>query len=64
MSSRMPLRSRRWNAPISRFSVTGHAREQLAALRRLRDAELDDVVRRLVGDVAPLEPDRARGADG
>src|SRR4029077_7839578 len=37
----------------------GHAREELAALGRLRDAEPNDVVRRLAGDVLATEHDRA-----
>src|SRR5581483_9561720 len=37
----------------------GHAREELAALRRLRDPELHDLVRRVMGDVAAAEGDRA-----
>ncbi len=36
-----------------------HAREQPPPLRALRDAALDDRVRRRVGDVAALEADRA-----
>src|SRR6185437_14270201 len=37
----------------------GHPREELAALRRLRDAHLHDVVRRGLRDVLALERDRA-----
>src|SRR6478736_2274950 len=37
----------------------GHAREELAALGRLRDAEPNDVVRRLAGDVLATKHDRA-----
>src|SRR6478736_2080657 len=37
----------------------GHAREEFAALGRLRDAEPNDVVRRLAGDVLATKDDRA-----
>ena len=37
--------SARWNAPISRFSVTVMPREDARALRALRDAHLHDLVR-------------------
>src|SRR5581483_9709895 len=45
----------------SHLEVLGHAhaREQPAAFGRLRDAALDDLVRRRRRDVAPFEPYRA-----
>ena len=46
-------------APICRFSSTRHAREDAPALGRLRDAQLRDLVRRHLRDVAAVEGDRA-----
>jgi hypothetical protein len=56
------LRFRAWRIRTDlEVLLHAHFREDLAALRHMRDAELGDLVRRQGREVGAVEGDRARG---